>query len=266
MHEEVGDFFVNATGPWADILRQKVRRGVAPRLRLSRGSHLVIPSSALPIREGFLIPRTKDGRVLFALPWLEDTLLVGTTDVEVAEIAREVTVPPEDEEYLLLHLNEYFRISPKVEVQARFAGLRALVAERKGSTAKISRRHVIEVWKPERFLSVLGGKWTTFRKIGEDAIQAIAYTLGIKLPSLEMVETIEPNLSELEKLKAAYPNPIVRGEPFVEGEVRFWIKRGMAKKPADVVDGRWQMSFIDQSRAEKLKRALEQRWCELCCS
>jgi len=107
--------FVNATGPFSDGIRSLARSQVAPRLILSRGVHILLPvasagDSSLASRAAspaLLIPRTEDGRVIFAIPWL-DRLLVGTTDQEVAD-HREVAVTREEAEYLLRHLNRYLR-------------------------------------------------------------------------------------------------------------------------------------------------------------
>ncbi|MCX7606060.1 MAG: FAD-dependent oxidoreductase [Bacteroidia bacterium] len=262
-YEEEGDFFVNATGPWADELRRKVRPDAVPRLRVSRGSHLVLPAEFLPIQEGFLIPKTEDGRLLFILPWLESTVLVGTTDVEVAQPEWTPSVPAAEEEYLLTYLRRYFKVEDPFPVKARFAGFRPLVAESSRSTARLARSHIVEVWPQQRFLSLMGGKWTTFRKMGEDAVAAIAQAVSISLPAGDKVESIEPDLSELEELRKIYSLPLLSDEAFCEGEVRFWKRVGWALYPGDIVEGRWQLHLIDQVRAERLKAVLGERWSEL---
>jgi len=259
-YEEEGDWLINATGPWSDELRRLVQPGVPARLRLSRGSHLVVPRSALPIEAGFLIPRTEDGRLLFVLPWKEDTVLVGTTEVEEGQPAWKVPVSAAEEAYLRAYVARYFEVSEPLPVQARFAGYRPLVAAGRGPSARLARRHVIEVWPHLRFVSLLGGKWTTFRAMGEDTLQALASAAGWVLPPGEPVECIVPDLSELEALCRAYPQPAVPGEAFCEGEVRFWRRLGWAQSPQDVVEGRWQLHLIDEQRAQRAIAALQARW------
>ncbi len=261
LYEERGDFLVNATGPWGDVLRQKLRPGVPPRLRISRGSHLVLRGLP-PLRAGWLIPRTTDGRVIFVLPWKEQTWLLGTTDEEAPAPEWNPAVPPDEEAYLLDYLRRYF--DAEGEVVARFAGFRPLVAaEAAGSTARLARHHVIEVWQPERTIHLMGGKWTTFRAMGEDTLRALyKHFLNASLPEGEPVESVVPDLTELEHLRRTYPTPILPEEPYTEGEVRFWRALGWAHTPEDLVEGRWQLHLIDERRAAALKAALQSRWRE----
>lgn len=261
-YTEEADFFVNATGPWADELRRQIRPGVPPRLRVSRGSHLVLSGTLLPIREGFLVPKTDDGRVLFVLPWMEGTVLVGTTDEEASAPVWNAPVPEAEEAYLRSYLHRYFALEAGFPVQARFAGFRPLVAASAQKTARLARSHVVELWPAERTLHLLGGKWTTFRKMGEDALQAIARALGQNLPVGEPVVEVRPDAQELENWKSQYPTPIVEEEPYVEGEVLFWRSLGWAEVPEDLVEGRWQLHLIDEERARRLREALERRWSE----
>lgn len=262
LKEVEGDFLVNATGPWADFLRKQLRPHVKPRLRVSRGSHLVLQGLP-PLRMGFLIPRTEDGRLIFVLPWKEGTWLVGTTDEEASAPEWKPSVPAGEEIYLRNYFSRYF--TGEGEVVAKFAGYRPLVAaDSEASTARLARNHVIEVWKRERTIHLMGGKWTTFRSMGEDVIKALYRVfLQKEPPAGEPIHRVVPDLRELETLRATYPLPIVEGEPFTEGEVRFWRRFAWAQTPEDIVEGRWQLHLINAKRAEKLRRALAARWDEL---
>lgn len=262
-YEEEGDWLVNATGPWSDQVRRLIRPEVSARLRLSRGSHLVVPRSALPIQAGFLIPHTADGRLLFVLPWKEDTVLVGTTEVEEGQPDWKVSVAAEEEAYLRSYVARYFEVAEPLPVQARFAGYRPLVSAGRGPSARLARSHVVEVWPRMYIVNLLGGKWTTFRAMGEDTVQAIASALGQSLPPGEPVGRIVPDLSGLEALCRAYPQPVVPGETFCEGEVRFWRRLGWAQYPEDVVEGRWQLHLIDERRAQRAIAILKTRWDQL---
>ncbi|MCX8112579.1 MAG: FAD-dependent oxidoreductase [Bacteroidia bacterium] len=258
---ESGDFLINATGPWGDFLRKRLRPHTAPRLRISRGSHLVLKGLP-PLKAGFLIPRTVDNRVLFILPWKEGTWLLGTTDEEAEAPEWNAPVPAKEESYLRAYLARYFEQSG--EVVARFAGFRPLVFSREQTTSRIARNHVIEVWEAERTIHLMGGKWTTFRSMGEDTVRTL-YTRLLRRPVVEgePVTQIVPDLSDLEALKHIFPQPIVEGEPFTEGEVRFWRRLGWAHTPADIVEGRWQLHLINENRSLRLKSALQARWSEL---
>jgi glycerol-3-phosphate dehydrogenase len=260
IYETAGDYVVNATGPWADEIRAMVRPNATPRLRLSRGSHWVLPRRALPLEAGFLVPRTEDGRLLFVLPWLEDTVLVGTTDVEASKPAWPARVSDEEEAFLDAHLRKYFDLRGERKVLARFAGYRPLVAQKVGSTARLARSHVVEVWPEARFVSLMGGKWTTFRKMGEDALGQLTKACRVSLPAGEVVDSIVPDWTLLEKCRSAYPEPIVSGLPYTWGEVVFWQELGWAQEPEDLVSGRWLLPYIDEEKAAIVRKALTVKW------
>ncbi len=258
-YETRGDYVINATGPWADNLRRKVRPGAGARLRLSRGSHLVLSGDSLSIKMGFLIPKTRDGRLIFVLPWLEGTVLVGTTEEEVSAPIWPAQVSEAEEEFLRQHLRQYFDVE-HVKVQARFAGYRPLVARKAGSTARLARTHVVEVWPEERFISLMGGKWTTYRQMGEDAIAAIAQIAGRKLEAGEEVHSVVPDWDELEKYRRENPQPLTPDLPYTWGEVRFWEDLGWAQEVEDLVAGRWLLPFYDERKAIQVREILAREW------
>ena len=166
---------VNATGPRADVMRRLSDPDAQAMIAPSRGSHVVLPARILGGSDGLLIPRTDDGRVIFALPWKERTL-VGTTDVEVSH-ADEHPQPSEEEiEYLLAHARRYLAVAvSRSDVEESFAGLRPLIRAKDAKTAALSREHVVEVDK-YGLVSILGGKWTTYRRMAKDTIDAAART------------------------------------------------------------------------------------------
>jgi len=258
-YETKGAYVVNATGPWADELRRLVRPGIPARLRLSRGSHLVFRREDLPVEGGFLIPKTKDGRLLFVLPWIEGTVLVGTTEEEVGEPIWLAEVSDAEERFLLEHIRGYFAVGD-LEVRARFAGYRPLVARKAASTAKLARTHVVEVWAPERFISVMGGKWTTYRQMGEDVVAAIARLAGRPLEVGEPVLSVQPDWREIEKCQRENPQPVILGLSYAWGEVHFWRKLGWAQEVDDIVAGRWLLPFYDQGKAQQVREALLRGW------
>ena len=170
--------FVNATGPAADSVRRMAAPAIPQRLRLSKGAHVLLPLEVFPAQQAMLIPKTDDGRVLFAIPW-RGRLLVGTTETEV-QPGDELYVTQEDVEFILGQLNKYLSVpvAPR-QVVAGFAGARPLVSgDDFKSTKKIARDYVIEVEPSSGLISIMGGKWTTHRAMAEDTIDVVEKSLG----------------------------------------------------------------------------------------
>jgi glycerol-3-phosphate dehydrogenase len=170
--------FVNATGPAADTIRNLAKPGIPTRMRLSKGAHIVLPLELFPTSDALLIPRTDDGRVLFAVPWF-DRLLIGTTEQEVT-IDEELYLSQDDVAYLLHHINKYFATAIRPDqIVSGFAGARPLVsAGGSRATKKLARDHEVEADAPSGLISIMGGKWTTHRAMAEDTINAVQKSLG----------------------------------------------------------------------------------------
>jgi len=170
---------VNATGTVADSIRQLATPTVHKRMRPSKGAHILLPLEVFPTQDALLIPKTEDGRVLFAVPW-GGRLLVGTTDEEVTP-ETELVVTKGDVEYLLRHLNQYLAhpVTPD-DIVSGFAGARPLVdSDDGGDTKKLARDDVIEVDPASGLISIMGGKWTTHRAMAEDTIHRVQQALGL---------------------------------------------------------------------------------------
>ena len=209
--------FVNATGPLSDSIRQLATPTVHKRMRPSKGSHILLPLEVFPTEDALLIPKTEDGRVLFAVPW-GGRLLVGTTDEEVSPDA-ELVVTEQDVEYLLRHLNQYLArpVTPS-EIVAGFAGARPLVgSEDSGDTKKLARDDVIEVDPASGLISIMGGKWTTHRAMAEDTIHVVQKALG--LPQTESL-TRNHILHGGEGFTDDYWKKLCRAHPISEGTAR----------------------------------------------
>ncbi|HSG39444.1 MAG TPA: glycerol-3-phosphate dehydrogenase/oxidase [Thermoanaerobaculia bacterium] len=175
---------VNATGVFVDGLRRMDDPGLPPLVAPSQGIHLVLDSRFQPGEEAVLIPHTDDGRVLFAVPW-RGRIVLGTTDTPVEEPALEPRALPEEIDFLLSHAARYLTRDPRREdVLSCFAGLRPLVRGpmRAGGegvrTAALSRDHTLVV-SPSGLVTVTGGKWTTYRKMGEDTVDRAALLAGL---------------------------------------------------------------------------------------
>jgi len=177
-----GRAVINATGVFVeDVLRMESNgsRGeslVAP----SQGSHLVLDRSFLPSDRAMMIPETDDGRVLFAIPWHGKTLF-GTTDLAVDRIEIEPRPLAQEVEYLLDYAGRYLTRAPnRGDVLSTFAGLRPLFRRKSadGKTASLSREHEIRV-SQGGMISIIGGKWTTYRLMGENLIHRAEEVAGL---------------------------------------------------------------------------------------
>ncbi|PWH12961.1 MAG: FAD-dependent oxidoreductase [Anaerolineae bacterium] len=166
---------INACGAWADELRAQV--GGKRRLRKLRGSHLILPRNRLPIQRAVTFLHPRDRRPVFALPW-EGVTLFGTTDVDHREaLSVDASISPTEIDYLLSALQDVFpalQLSA-ADIQATFAGVRAVVDTGKVDPSKESREHVL--WLENGLLTVSGGKLTTFRLMAHDALRAVSALL-----------------------------------------------------------------------------------------
>ena len=168
--------FVNASGPASDVIRRMANPRAKPRLKLSKGAHILLSLEQFGSNDAMLIPETSDGRVIFAIPWM-GRLLVGTTDDPVNEFG-DVYVSREDVDYLLHHLNQFVQ-DPFVaeQILGGFAGVRPLISADSRKTKSLSRDHKVEVDPQSGMISILGGKWTTYRAMAEDTIDAVQRSL-----------------------------------------------------------------------------------------
>ncbi|MGD0428464.1 MAG: glycerol-3-phosphate dehydrogenase/oxidase [Candidatus Acidiferrales bacterium] len=170
--------FINATGPYADTVRQMAMPAALPRMRLSKGIHILLPLEVLASEDALLVPNTEDGRVLFAIPW-HGRLLVGTTDDE-AKLADELFVKKEEVAYVLRQLNKYLaQPATANQIVSGTAGLRPLVSSGNAAeTKRLARDHEVEVDRASGLVSIMGGKWTTHRAMAEDTLNAVQKYLG----------------------------------------------------------------------------------------
>jgi glycerol-3-phosphate dehydrogenase len=162
---------VNATGVFVDDLLQMDSPGKKPTVRPSQGVHVVLDRSFMPSEDALMIPKTDDGRVLFAVPW-HDKLVIGTTDTPLDEHKLEPVALYSEVNFILNTAGEYLVKAPKrKDVLSVFAGLRPLAAptDESSSTREISRSHKIIV-SASGLVTIIGGKWTTYRKMAEDVV------------------------------------------------------------------------------------------------
>jgi len=170
---------VNATGVFVDDIRHMDTPEATRLVAASQGIHLVLPREFLPGDSALMVPKTADGRVLFAVPW-KNHVIVGTTDTPVDGIATEPRALAEERDFVMDHARKYLAKDPAADdVLSVYAGLRPLVKHGDPSnTAALSRDHTI-VLGESRLITVTGGKWTTYRKMAEDVADRAAKVAGL---------------------------------------------------------------------------------------
>lgn len=169
---------VNATGVFADELLQLDQPGQPKMICPSQGIHLVFDRKFYPSKFALMVPKTSDGRVLFALPW-HQKVIVGTTDTPVELSSLEPRALNTEIDFILETLSQYLQNPPcRKDLLSVFAGLRPLAAPQhdEKKTKEISRSHQIIVSGSGLF-TMLGGKWTTYRRMGEDMMNRIEVNL-----------------------------------------------------------------------------------------
>jgi glycerol-3-phosphate dehydrogenase len=252
---------VNATGVFADELRRlddpDAREMIAP----SQGAHVVLDPSFLPGDTAIMIPRTDDGRVLFAIPW-EGRALLGTTDTPVGETSREPRPLAEELGFLLAHAGRYLSKPPgPTDVKSVFAGLRPLIRPPKAraeSTSRLSREHAVVVSR-SGLVTITGGKWTTYRTMARDAVEHAAKVGG--LPERPCV-TAELKLhdresEELPALIRAHPEwnqPFHPDLPCRAADVVQAVRNEAARRIEDVLARRTRCLILDARASKEVAR------------
>jgi glycerol-3-phosphate dehydrogenase len=169
-----GKAIINATGVFTDDVIRMDQPVMKRTIRPSQGIHLVLRREFLPGTSSVMIPKTEDGRVLFAIPWY-DHVVIGTTDTPVNDVSLEPRALDEEIDFILNNARKYFKIPPeRKDILTVFAGLRPLVAspEDPSATRELSRRHKISI-SASGLVNVEGGKWTVFRKMAEDTLDRV---------------------------------------------------------------------------------------------
>jgi glycerol-3-phosphate dehydrogenase len=171
---------INATGVFSDEVIQMDQRDAKKRIVPSQGVHIVLDKRFLSGPHAIMVPHTSDGRVLFAVPW-NGYVVVGTTDTQIKEALVEPIAQEEEIQFILDNAGMYMTTPPtRDDIKSVFSGLRPLAApENDGSATKeISRHHKVIV-STSGLVSILGGKWTTYRKMAEDIINTAQSVGGL---------------------------------------------------------------------------------------
>ncbi|MCC2548404.1 glycerol-3-phosphate dehydrogenase/oxidase [Hymenobacter sp. BT175] len=264
---------INATGIFVDDILQLDEPGVPKLVRPSQGVHLVLDQSFLPGEDALMIPKTEDGRVLFAVPW-HNRIVLGTTDTPLDIISPEPRALEEEIEFILRTAARYLVRPPRrSDVLSIFAGLRPLAAPRNGSakTREISRSHKILVSKAG-LITITGGKWTTYRRMGEDTIdRAVAMgrlrpastrTAELPIHGAQPTPDHHSHLSgygtdapALQQLMTEHPELAEKLDPaleFRQVEVVWAARWEMARTVEDVLARRVRVLFLDAAAAIRM--------------
>jgi glycerol-3-phosphate dehydrogenase len=174
---------INATGVFTEDILSMDSPAQSSVLAVSQGTHFVLPQSFLPGRNAMMIPKTTDGRVLFAIPW-QNHVVVGTTDELVQKTSLEPQAMEGERTFLAKNICSFLgREVQSADVLSMWSGLRPLIRDGGRNTAKLSRDHKI-ITSKTGLVTVIGGKWTTYRRMGEDAInQAVKVAELAVIPS-----------------------------------------------------------------------------------
>lgn len=269
---------INATGVFSDNVRLMDDKNAKKMLDLSSGIHIVLDKKYLPSNEGLMIPKTEDGRVLFILPWM-GKCLVGTTD-ESTKLSEHPEVSSKDIDYILKHLEIYFDLKiDKKEILSSWSGIRPLVApDKDADTSSIVRDHVISS-SNSGLVSIIGGKWTTYRKMAEETVDYVISSFELedkkcKTKTLKLfgsvnydkaanIETIDKNISnhliamygdKALKVYNSVPNveKLHDNYAYINAEVIYCIRNEFVQKPLDFLVRRTSLALIDKHAAKEL--------------
>lgn len=270
---------VNATGVWVDGLRQRYAMGGAsapPMVRPSQGVHLVVDRKFLDADHALLVPKTRDGRVLFAVPWM-GKLVLGTTDTPRQDLPLEPQPFAEEVDFILSEASRVLQTPVnRGDVRSAWVGLRPLVAPpdaKEGATKVLSREHTVVV-DPGGLVTVTGGKWTTYRAMAEDVLDR-CFESGL-LPPRPAGGTVCHPLFGAPQQEAGSCVPLHAppglhlygtqadavlacpgtnrelGMGLTEGMVRYAVREEYAQTVEDVLARRWRALFLDAREAQRM--------------
>lgn len=253
-HTIVARCVINATGPFCDELRRLDDPAAAAMLAASQGVHLVFDREFLPGETAIMVPHTRDGRVMFAIPW-HGHALVGTTDTPIPEATLEPSPLDHEIDFILETAGDYLAKRPtRVDIRSVFTGIRPLVKSGEASsTAALSRDHTIQI-SSSGLLTIAGGKWTTYRKMAEDAVDhAVVLAHLEERPCTTRELRIHGSdalaIEELIRERPEFAPPLHPALPIHGGHVVWAARRECARTIEDVLARRTRALFLDTAAA-----------------
>ena len=260
---------INATGVFSDQILQLDQPESPAMIRPSQGVHLVLEKKFLKGPHAIMIPQTSDGRVLFAVPWHQH-VVVGTTDTPIDTTTAEPIPLEEEIDFILANAAAYMTQKPKrSDVKSVFAGLRPLAAQGdKNETKEVSRHHKVMV-STAGLVSVIGGKWTTYRKMAEDTIDTAIPVGGLperkcnteRMPihgydfNSDWDNPLHVYGSDIEKIIALNPNgntSLATTFHITENQIQWAVEQEMAVTLEDVLARRARGLFLDAKESLRI--------------
>jgi len=263
---------VNATGTFTDSVRRLAEPDASQLIAPSQGAHLVFDRSFLPGTNAILVPHTKDGRVMFAIPWHGHTL-VGTTDTPIKQTVLEPVALDDEIEFMLETARLYLEKKPaRSDILSAFAGIRPLVKSGEGTnTAALSRDHTIHIDK-SGLLSITGGKWTTYRNMAQGCVDQAAtladlpdkpcltrnlnihgyHSNAANFGPLSFYGSDVPAIRKLIAEDTTLGRQLDSQLPYVEAEVVWAARAEMARTVEDVLARRTRALFLNAKAAMRM--------------
>jgi len=257
---------INATGIFSDEIRLMDDAAAVRAVQPSQGVHLVFERDFLQGDSAIMVPHTDDGRVLFVIPW-HGKVLVGTTDTAMDKAELEPRALEDEINFILRNAARYLARDPKREdILSVFAGQRPLVRPpgKGGSTKAISRNHEVLV-SDSGLVTIVGGKWTTYRKMAEDTLNHAALIGGFDnkhcvTENLQLHGWRSPHAAPLpdhlamygtdaEKVAALPSEPLHPRLPYTTGNVLWAVRYEMARTVEDVLARRTRALLLDARAA-----------------
>jgi glycerol-3-phosphate dehydrogenase len=256
---------INATGVFADEISRLDDPESKTTIRPSQGVHIVLDKSFLRSNSAIMIPKTDDGRVLFAIPWYNE-VVIGTTDTPLDKISLEPVALDEEISFILRTAEKYLVTPPKREdILCIYAGLRPLAAnpDNPASTKEVSRRHKITL-SPSGLLTIIGGKWTTYRRMAEETIdraikaglmdKAKCVTSNIKLTTINTDNILKrlyiygDHYVDIERMISENPElgiPVDPRLPYTSAEILWICRNEMPLRLEDILARRTRSLFLN---------------------
>jgi glycerol-3-phosphate dehydrogenase len=260
---------INATGPFCDDLQREDDPEAEAMIAPSQGVHLVLNRSFLPGETAIMVPHTRDGRVMFAIPW-HGHVVVGTTDTPISHASLEPKPQEGEIDFILETASDYLAHRPaRGDILSVFTGIRPLVnAARSSSTAALSREHTINISK-SGLLTIAGGKWTTYRKMAQDCLdnaivlarleerpcvtQHLAIHGADKAANaagpLAVYGTDAANIEELARKRSELAHPLHPALTVIGAQVVWAVRHEMARTLDDVLARRTRALFLNARAA-----------------
>jgi glycerol-3-phosphate dehydrogenase len=237
---------INATGAFCSTIQEMSDVDAKPVVTFSQGVHLVFERKFLPGDAAIMIPKTRDGRVLFCIPWKKH-VLVGTTDTPVDSPTLEPKALETEIDFILETSSNYLSTKPtRTDIKSIFAGIRPLIKSGNRKTASLSRGHDLFV-DATGLVTITGGKWTTFRKMAEDAVDK-----AIDVGGLRTAKCVTADLP-IEPPETDEDDTILHADfAFTRGDVVKFVRDEMARTVEDVLARRTRVLFTDAAMANSL--------------